>query len=155
MSQSEHAVHAREVLKKHLQSNTSISNKLLLSKYEEARVVAVRAQQLSLGAVPHIKVPDSIHDTLVIAEMELKAGCLRQNLRRFLPSGPDTDVVVDELIRADALFSQAPANVTTKALHSTPTTPAASTASTSPAASTPTSPTSPTSPTASSTLTAS
>jgi DNA-directed RNA polymerase subunit K/omega len=98
----------RQMLRQHLKANESVCNTMLLTKYEEARAIAVRAQQLSLGAEPHIQVPASIHDSLVIAQMELNANCLRLNLRRFSPSCAETDVSVDKLVRADALFSKTP-----------------------------------------------
>jgi DNA-directed RNA polymerase subunit K/omega len=44
-----------------------------LTKYEKARIIGLRAKQLSEGAPPLIEVPPDVTDPIKIAELELKA----------------------------------------------------------------------------------
>lgn len=58
-----------------------------LTKYEKARVIGQRSKQLNAGAFPFVKVPETIIDGYLIAEMELKAKRIPFIIRRPLPNG--------------------------------------------------------------------
>ena len=58
-----------------------------LTKYEKARVIGQRAKQLETGANPLVKVPESIIDGYIIAELELREKKLPFIIRRPSPSG--------------------------------------------------------------------
>jgi DNA-directed RNA polymerase I, II, and III subunit RPABC2 len=58
-----------------------------LTKYEKARVIGQRAKQLETGATPLVKVPESIIDGYIIAELELREKKLPFIIRRPIPSG--------------------------------------------------------------------
>mmetsp|Transcript_21115 Transcript_21115/g.41859 ORF Transcript_21115/g.41859 Transcript_21115/m.41859 type:complete len:193 (+) Transcript_21115:26-604(+) len=68
-----------------------------LTKYERARVLGARAQQLSLGAPPLIPV-DKETDPLVIAVLELKEQKIPIIIRRYLPDNSYEDWSIDELL---------------------------------------------------------
>lgn len=58
-----------------------------LTKYESARIVGFRANQLSQGAQPFISVPEHVTDVREIARMELAAKRLPFIVKRPLPDG--------------------------------------------------------------------
>jgi DNA-directed RNA polymerase I, II, and III subunit RPABC2 len=58
-----------------------------LTKYERARVIGARAEQLNAKAVPLVPVPDHIIDGVVIATMELEAKKMPFIIKRPLPNG--------------------------------------------------------------------
>ncbi len=58
-----------------------------LTKYEKARIIGQRATQLNAGATPFVKVPESVIDGIIIAEMELKEKKIPFIIRRPLPNG--------------------------------------------------------------------
>ena len=58
-----------------------------LTKYEKARVIGQCAKQLETGANPLVKVPESIIDGYIIAELELREKKLPFIIRRPIPSG--------------------------------------------------------------------
>lgn len=59
----------------------------LLTKYEKARVLGLRAKQINQGNPSFVKVPDNIIDGHLIAEMELKAKAIPFIISRPLPGG--------------------------------------------------------------------
>jgi len=59
----------------------------ILTKYEKTRVIGQRAKQIEYGARPFIKVPESVIDSYIIAELELKAKAIPFIIRRPLPNG--------------------------------------------------------------------
>lgn len=59
----------------------------LLTKYELARVLGMRAKQINMGATPFVKVPTIIVDGYTIASMELKQKKIPFIIRRPLPNG--------------------------------------------------------------------
>jgi len=59
----------------------------ILTKYEKTRVLGQRAKQIEYGARPFIKVPESVIDSYIIAELELKAKAIPFIIRRPLPNG--------------------------------------------------------------------
>ena len=59
----------------------------ILTKYEKTRVLGARAKQLNNGSEPFIKVPESIIDGYLIAEMELEQKKIPFIIKRPLPNG--------------------------------------------------------------------
>jgi DNA-directed RNA polymerase subunit K/omega len=58
-----------------------------LSKYERTRVIGQRAKQINSGAPTFVKVPETIIDGYLIAEMELEQKKIPFIIRRPLPNG--------------------------------------------------------------------
>ena len=58
-----------------------------LTKYESARIVGFRSNQLSQGAQPFVTVPEHVTDVREIARMELAAKRLPYIIKRPLPDG--------------------------------------------------------------------
>jgi DNA-directed RNA polymerase I, II, and III subunit RPABC2 len=58
-----------------------------LTKYEKARILGQRAKQIETGAKPLVKVPESIVDAYIIAELELKEKKIPFIIRRPIPGG--------------------------------------------------------------------
>lgn len=58
-----------------------------LTKYESARIIGFRSNQLSQGAQPFVTVPDHVTDVREIARMELAAKRLPYIIKRPLPDG--------------------------------------------------------------------
>ena len=59
----------------------------ILTKFEKARVLGIRAKQLNDGATPFIKTPPEIIDGYTIARMELGQKLMPFIIRRPLPNG--------------------------------------------------------------------
>jgi DNA-directed RNA polymerase subunit K/omega len=59
----------------------------ILTTYERTKVIGFRANQLSKGAKPYIKVPPYVKDVSEIARMELKERRLPFIIRRPMPDG--------------------------------------------------------------------
>ena len=59
----------------------------ILTKYEKARILGIRASQLNDGADPYIKVSSNVVDSYVIAQKELKEKVLPFIISRPLPNG--------------------------------------------------------------------
>ena len=59
----------------------------ILTKYERARILGQRAKQINSGATAFIKVPESVIDGYVIAELELQQKRIPFIIRRPLPNG--------------------------------------------------------------------
>lgn len=59
----------------------------MLTKYEKARILGVRAKQLDNGADPFISLPSNVIDSYTIAERELYAKRLPFIIRRPIPNG--------------------------------------------------------------------
>ena len=59
----------------------------ILTKFEKARVLGIRAKQLNDGAKPFIKTPSEIIDGYTIARMELAQKVMPFIIRRPLPNG--------------------------------------------------------------------
>lgn len=68
-----------------------------LSKYEKARVLGMRALQLSNGAVPMVEIGNlkNVHD---IAEKELLEYKIPMIIKRKLPDGSSYSFRVSEMI---------------------------------------------------------
>lgn len=70
----------------------------LLTKYEKARILGVRATQISKGAKPTIDIGD-MKDALKIAEYEFKHGDIPLIIRRHLPDGGYEDWTLKEVVK--------------------------------------------------------
>ena len=68
-----------------------------LTTYEKARVLALRAEQLSKGAPPMIKLYRN-SNPIDIANIELERGLIKFIIRRYLPNGMYEEWSVDELL---------------------------------------------------------
>jgi|SRR3990172_6326002 len=76
----------------------------LLNKYEKARIIGVRAQQIASGAQPLVKI-GSERDPIKIAEMELEQKVLPMLLRRFIP-GRDPHNQAYEIVSPNQLINK-------------------------------------------------
>ena len=59
----------------------------VLTKYERARLIGVRATQLANGAQPLVSMPNTVINELIIADEELKQKKLPFIIRRPMPNG--------------------------------------------------------------------
>jgi DNA-directed RNA polymerase subunit K/omega len=59
----------------------------ILTKYERARILGQRTKQIETGATPLVKVPETIVDAYIIAELELKEKRIPFIIRRPKPDG--------------------------------------------------------------------
>jgi len=59
----------------------------MLTKYERARILGQRSKQIETGAKPLVKVPETIVDAYIIAELELKEKKIPFIIRRPIPGG--------------------------------------------------------------------
>jgi DNA-directed RNA polymerase subunit K/omega len=59
----------------------------MLTKFEKARILGLRAKQLNNGSTPFINVPNNIIKGITIAELELKAKKIPFIIRRPIPNG--------------------------------------------------------------------
>lgn len=75
-----------------------------LTRYEKARIVAARALQLSLGAMPLIDVSKLMKDPVVIAIEELKRGLLPMTVIRKTPAGEVELISVSKLIEVERML---------------------------------------------------
>lgn len=76
----------------------------VLFKYERARVISMRAEQLSRGTPPLIECLDG-DGPLETAEREFAAGRIPFIIRRYLPDGTTEDWRLDELGPCDKRLS--------------------------------------------------
>ncbi len=72
--------------------------KPFLTKYEKAKLLGVRAQMISNGAIPLVTVPKHVTSTLEIAELELKQKVLPLFIRRRLPNNETEDWRIKEMV---------------------------------------------------------
>ncbi|KAA8492379.1 DNA-directed RNA polymerases I, II, and III subunit RPABC2 [Porphyridium purpureum] len=71
-----------------------------MTKYERARILGLRAQQISMGAPVTVKIAGET-DPLQIARQELLEKKIPITIRRYLPDGSYEDFQVHELIIED------------------------------------------------------
>lgn len=69
-----------------------------MSKYERARLLGTRAEQISHGAPVLVVVPRGVTNPLDIAEIELSEKKLPLIVRRYLPSGEYEDCDANALL---------------------------------------------------------
>jgi DNA-directed RNA polymerase I, II, and III subunit RPABC2 len=56
-----------------------------ITKFERTQIIGIRASQIENGAVPLIDVPDDVHQSTEIAELEYQQRTIPLLVRRFLP----------------------------------------------------------------------
>lgn len=66
-----------------------------LTRFERARITGARALQLSLGAPPLIKAPESANTSILLAIEEVQQKALPISIRRVLPNGLYQDIPID------------------------------------------------------------
>ncbi|KUO91575.1 MAG: hypothetical protein AT710_06270 [Thermocladium sp. ECH_B] len=78
--------------------NESLPYPPRLTKYEKAKMIAIRAKQLAMGATPLIDAKSmGLQDPIQIAIEELNAGKLPFIVVRSLPNGKRREYTIDEL----------------------------------------------------------
>ncbi|MFH1780081.1 MAG: DNA-directed RNA polymerase subunit K [Candidatus Micrarchaeota archaeon] len=53
-----------------------MAKKIVLTKYEKARIVGARALQLSMGAPPLVKVPEGVISAVLLANLEFEKNVI-------------------------------------------------------------------------------
>lgn len=76
----------------------------VLSKYERAKILALRAEQIGRGTLPFVDRLDG-DDPARIAEREFEAGCIPFIIRRYLPTGTAEDWRLEDLGPCDRRLS--------------------------------------------------
>ena len=74
---------------------------LRLTRYEKARIIAARALQLSLGAMPLIDISKLPKDPVEIAKEELRRNVLPITLVRYKPGGESELIPVNVLLELE------------------------------------------------------
>jgi len=69
-----------------------------LTRFERARVIGLRALQLTLGAPPLVTMDETSWDPLEAATRELASGLLPLSLRRTFPDGSYVDIPLSDLV---------------------------------------------------------
>ncbi len=75
----------------------SESKSYSITKYEKARILGIRALQLSSGAQPMVRI-DGITDVMDIAKKELMEYKMPFLIRRKFPDGSYIDIKVSDMI---------------------------------------------------------
>ena len=69
-----------------------------ITKFERTQVVGIRASQIENGAIPLIDVPDNVHQSKEIAELEYQQRTIPLLVRRFLPDETYEDWRITDFI---------------------------------------------------------
>lgn len=69
-----------------------------LTRFERARIIGLRALQLSYGAPPFIPLPENVSDPITLATRELESKALPISIRRGLPDGRSQDIPLKALL---------------------------------------------------------
>ena len=88
----------REVYSSMIQKKSNKKSLPVLTKYERARLIGIRAQQLAGGAPAVVEVPKIMDTAIQIAEYELYCRKIPLILRRRFPDGTFEDWQIDEFI---------------------------------------------------------
>jgi DNA-directed RNA polymerase subunit K/omega len=83
---------------KPISSATTFIGPPKLTRFERARIIGVRALQISLGAPIPISIPENVKKPVEIAKLELEKGVLPITIRRKLPDGTYVDVALQDLL---------------------------------------------------------
>jgi DNA-directed RNA polymerases I, II, and III subunit RPABC2 len=70
----------------------------LMTKYEKARILGLRALQISLGSPVLVEVPPGMTDNLRIAELELQQRKIPMKIKRPLADGSFEYIDIEDLI---------------------------------------------------------
>lgn len=77
---------------------TSKITKPFLTKYEKTKILGIRAQMISSGALPLVKVPEHIIKSIDIARLEFKEKKIPLMIRRYLPDNSYEDWRLEDLV---------------------------------------------------------
>ena len=69
----------------------------ILTRYEQAKIIGLRAKQINAGSNPLIDIPDSMIDGITIAQEEFKQKKMPFIIRRPLPDGSSEYWKVEDL----------------------------------------------------------
>ena len=69
----------------------------ILTRYEQAKIIGLRAKQINSGSNPLIDIPDSMIDGITIAQEEFKQKKMPFIIRRPLPDGSSEYWKVEDL----------------------------------------------------------
>ena len=69
----------------------------ILTRYEQAKVIGLRAKQINSGSNPLIDIPDSMIDGITIAQEEFKQKKMPFIIRRPLPDGSSEYWKIEDL----------------------------------------------------------
>ena len=69
----------------------------ILTRYEQAKIIGLRAKQINSGSNPLIDVPDSMIDGITIAQEEFKQKKMPFIIRRPLPDGTSEYWKIEDL----------------------------------------------------------
>ena len=78
-----------------------MENSNVLNKFERAKVLGIRAEQLAFGAKPTVEVPTDVSDPFEIAKLELEQNRSPLIIRRTMPDGTTVDKKVNNLLRGE------------------------------------------------------
>ena len=70
----------------------------ILTKYEKARILGLRALQISSGSPVLVSVPDNMTDCLKIATLELEQRKIPMKIKRPLSDGTYECIALEEFI---------------------------------------------------------
>ena len=73
----------------------------ILTKFERAKLLGIRAEMISAGIPPLVVVPRGVDNAYEIALLELKEKKIPLIIRRRLPNGSVEDWRIEELIIKD------------------------------------------------------
>ena len=85
-----------EISKDELRNDVKITRPIM-TKYEKAKILGIRASQISRNAKVWVDVPIGVFDSLEIAEQELREKKIPFIVRRILPDGRFEDFKVSDL----------------------------------------------------------
>ena len=89
------AFETNETLYENIKSNKI--TKLVMTKYEYAKIIGISAQQIENGRVPNVTIPVSLTTPIEIAEYELRQKKTPFIIKRKLPNGEFEYCTIDEL----------------------------------------------------------
>ena len=69
----------------------------ILTRYEQAKIIGLRAKQINSGSNPLIDIPDSMIDGITIAQEEFKQKKMPLIIRRPLPNGSSEYWKIEDL----------------------------------------------------------
>tara|TARA_Y100000389_G_scaffold139774_1_gene137556 strand:+ start:255 stop:779 length:525 start_codon:yes stop_codon:yes gene_type:complete len=69
----------------------------ILTRYEQAKIIGLRAKQINSGSNPLIDIPDSMIDGITIAQEEFKQKKMPFIIRRPLPNGSSEYWKIEDL----------------------------------------------------------
>ena len=69
-----------------------------ITKFEKAKILGVRAEMISSGSIPLVKIPSDCTSSMEIANLEYKEKKIPLLIRRKFPNGDTEDWRLEELI---------------------------------------------------------